>query len=133
MTDNPLAAAFLRRLAERDDEPAISPFAEAAALRDQHAAFLRRYAFAPGDLVRQKGGLAVFKNAGPNGFYVVVEVLAAPYHAVDHVSEPSDFGSYFTTMVYDLIVGERHEGGAAFALFYVDSRFFEPVPAAEVA
>jgi len=109
-----------------NDTPKPAPVAmdvERVRLADAFAAYWRQYDFAPGDLIRRKGGIWIESQGSKSatGAYVVIETRpdAKPF------DDPVEFGLY--GLKFDLYVGFYDEDGD-FIFKWSDSRRYEPLP-----
>lgn len=108
-----------------DDDPPVSPNTDLAqTLRMRLACLQERHAFAPGDLVTWKPGMANRTAPGPGRPALVIEVLAEP------VFDPTqEAGRPYFREPLDIVLGlliEEGEHRGDFITLYLDSRRLKP-------
>lgn len=115
-----LDGIFQAMMSEREEkETPKTPLklaAEAGALKDAFAVFLKSYKFEVGQIVQWKPGMRNKLGQGPR---IVTKILDKPEVDTEH-----DSGSSYFKEPLDIILGEIN--GGEFVEHYHDSRRFEP-------
>lgn len=103
----------------------LAPDVLAMRLRDHFADFNTKHEFKPGMLVRWKRGQRNARFPLEDQFAIVIETMEPKMMKFD---DPSDRRS---TMKFDIVLGVVLPDDT-FGIYNYDSRFFEPVPEAEL-